>query len=182
MFKAGQLLLLKLVCQLPVTWASFLLILGFLDMFFLELELSCSFLDTVYRRIDCVRLLGYIQCTMRPLRGNAALKTDNVKWITFLCSPRRQQIAAFLQWHGLTERKGKGTSFGQVYCEMAHTEFEPTHCCTLTLTLTFDLSILSTRRLRVWSRIANSDVTLSLIHIWRCRRSTLCRSRWSPYH
>ena len=25
-------------------------------------------------------------------------------------------------------------------------------------------------------------VHLSLIHIWRCRRSTLCRSRWSPYH
>ena len=25
-------------------------------------------------------------------------------------------------------------------------------------------------------------VILSLIHIWRCRRSTLCRSRWSPYH
>ena len=23
---------------------------------------------------------------------------------------------------------------------------------------------------------------LSLIHIWRCRRTTLCRSRWSPYH
>ena len=23
---------------------------------------------------------------------------------------------------------------------------------------------------------------LSLIHIWRCRRSTLCRSRWSTYH
>ena len=26
----------------------------------------------------------------------------------------------------------------------------------------------------------NAD--LSLIHICRCRRSTLCRSRWSPYH
>ena len=26
------------------------------------------------------------------------------------------------------------------------------------------------------------SVYLSLIHIWRCRRSTLCRSRWSPYH
>ena len=25
-------------------------------------------------------------------------------------------------------------------------------------------------------------LVLSLIHIWRCRRSTLCRSRWSPYH
>ena len=27
-----------------------------------------------------------------------------------------------------------------------------------------------------------SPLNLSLIHIWRCRRSTLCRSRWSPYH
>ena len=26
------------------------------------------------------------------------------------------------------------------------------------------------------------DQGLSLIHICRCRRSTLCRSRWSPYH
>ena len=24
--------------------------------------------------------------------------------------------------------------------------------------------------------------TLSLIHIWRCRRLLTCRSRWSPYH
>ena len=27
-----------------------------------------------------------------------------------------------------------------------------------------------------------SSVHLSLIHIWRCRRSYACRSRWSPYH
>ena len=25
-------------------------------------------------------------------------------------------------------------------------------------------------------------ISLSLIHIWRCRRYSLCRSRWSPYH
>ena len=25
-------------------------------------------------------------------------------------------------------------------------------------------------------------VKLSLIHIWRCRRYAVCRSRWSPYH
>ena len=25
-------------------------------------------------------------------------------------------------------------------------------------------------------------LSLSLIHIWRCRRSYACRSRWSPYH
>ena len=28
----------------------------------------------------------------------------------------------------------------------------------------------------------NSIYTLSLIHIWRCRRLGRCRSRWSPYH
>ena len=27
-----------------------------------------------------------------------------------------------------------------------------------------------------------SAIELSLIHIWRCRRDVLCRSRWSPYH
>ena len=26
------------------------------------------------------------------------------------------------------------------------------------------------------------NLALSLIHIWRCRRSYACRSRWSPYH
>ena len=32
-------------------------------------------------------------------------------------------------------------------------------------------------------KLGTMDVeVLSLIHIWRCRRSTLCRSRWSPYH
>eukprot|EP00826_Nyctotherus_ovalis_P010314 TRINITY_DN12732_c0_g1_i3.p1 TRINITY_DN12732_c0_g1~~TRINITY_DN12732_c0_g1_i3.p1 ORF type:complete len:396 (-),score=112.84 TRINITY_DN12732_c0_g1_i3:22-1209(-) len=30
--------------------------------------------------------------------------------------------------------------------------------------------------------IKELDLKLSLIHICRCRRSTLCRSRWSPYH
>ena len=29
---------------------------------------------------------------------------------------------------------------------------------------------------------ALKSVELSLIHIWRCRRSYACRSRWSPYH
>ena len=32
------------------------------------------------------------------------------------------------------------------------------------------------------SNVKNQPPYLSLIHIWRCRRSTLCRSRWSPYH
>ena len=30
--------------------------------------------------------------------------------------------------------------------------------------------------------ITVSAKNLSLIHIWRCRRYAVCRSRWSPYH
>ena len=28
----------------------------------------------------------------------------------------------------------------------------------------------------------DAGIFLSLIHIWRCRRYAVCRSRWSPYH
>ena len=34
----------------------------------------------------------------------------------------------------------------------------------------------------VYVQLCTCTCNLSLIHIWRCRRSTLCRSRWSPYH
>ena len=30
--------------------------------------------------------------------------------------------------------------------------------------------------------LSHSLSLLSLIHIWRCRRYAVCRSRWSPYH
>ena len=33
-----------------------------------------------------------------------------------------------------------------------------------------------------YARLVRSVQELSLIHIWRCRRSYACRSRWSPYH
>ena len=40
---------------------------------------------------------------------------------------------------------------------------------------------------RLWAREAagikrTKTLLLSLIHIWRCRRYSLTRSRWSPYH
>ena len=37
-------------------------------------------------------------------------------------------------------------------------------------------------QMTLFHSIMRYTVYLSLIHIWRCRRSTLCRSRWSPYH
>ena len=33
-----------------------------------------------------------------------------------------------------------------------------------------------------WVAIPAQVIYLSLIHIWRCRRNSACRSRWSPYH
>ena len=33
-----------------------------------------------------------------------------------------------------------------------------------------------------WCCRWEAEEELSLIHIWRCRRSYACRSRWSPYH
>ena len=43
---------------------------------------------------------------------------------------------------------------------------------------------VETRKVRHVGRHSerHTGSVLSLIHIWRCRRSTLCRSRWSPYH
>ena len=54
--------------------------------------------------------------------------------------------------------------------------------CKLSVTLS-NLNRFS-KFLHCWKayKIRCKTNTLSLIHIWRCRRSTLCRSRWSPYH
>ena len=48
-------------------------------------------------------------------------------------------------------------------------------------------SYMNTYRYSVWnlpslSLNMHSLYTLSLIHIWRCRRYAVCRSRWSPEH
>ena len=43
-------------------------------------------------------------------------------------------------------------------------------------------SMLSERRKSRISPQGEQIIWLSLIHIWRCRRSYACRSRWSPYH
>ena len=41
---------------------------------------------------------------------------------------------------------------------------------------------LSSVIITTMSWVNSSALPLSLIHIWRCRRDVLCRSRWSPYH
>ena len=44
--------------------------------------------------------------------------------------------------------------------------------------------VVKEKEMDIWWHLRSNQgkERLSLIHIWRCRRSTLCRSRWSPYH
>ena len=44
------------------------------------------------------------------------------------------------------------------------------------------LSLLISKMPRLSILTHKCGIYLSLIHIWRCRRYSLCRSRWSPYH
>ena len=63
-------------------------------------------------------------------------------------------------------------------------------CCCLTSSETLVnginvskiLSIVSGVRILFLFAISFFISSLSLIHIWRCRRLLTCRSRWSPYH
>eukprot|EP00826_Nyctotherus_ovalis_P009129 TRINITY_DN12397_c0_g1_i4.p2 TRINITY_DN12397_c0_g1~~TRINITY_DN12397_c0_g1_i4.p2 ORF type:complete len:110 (-),score=18.55 TRINITY_DN12397_c0_g1_i4:17-346(-) len=38
------------------------------------------------------------------------------------------------------------------------------------------------KKLKLKNSIMENRINLSLIHICRCRRYAVCRSRWSPYH
>ena len=63
-----------------------------------------------------------------------------------------------------------------VHCTQLHIYIQCISLCTHTHSLS---ALHSTSHLHP---VHYTMHTLSLIHIWRCRRSTLCRSRWSPYH
>ena len=43
-------------------------------------------------------------------------------------------------------------------------------------------NVIMTLNVLMTKHVLSTVVELSLIHIWRCRRYAVCRSRWSPYH
>ena len=55
-------------------------------------------------------------------------------------------------------------------------------CFSTLITIVISLSEIHDRDWSNAHHVTWINNELSLIHIWRCRRSTLCRSRWSPYH
>ena len=81
---------------------------------------------------------------------------------------------------------------------LTHTSYSPAHffvhgrvvfsklnffnALRIQLLLTLSFCLCKFVSIYLWSNWSFFVKYLSLIHIWRCRRSTLCRSRWSPYH
>ena len=72
-----------------------------------------------------------------------------------------------------------------VLCELLLSSPAKTDTQATSLPLCPISTVLSCSSLIFWffDRLGNkSPYWLSLIHIWRCRRNSLCRSWWSPYH
>ena len=56
------------------------------------------------------------------------------------------------------------------------------HRCLLSPHVILCRPVIFKLKSRIWFVWFSWIFALSLIHIWRCRRYSLCRSRWSPYH
>ena len=75
----------------------------------------------------------------------------------------------------------------QLSCLSSKTSSTVSGCIQTAVFLTGWSKITVTQQVLSWQLwIYSADLwttlVLSLIHIWRCRRVTVCRSRWSPYH
>ena len=95
--------------------------------------------------------------------------------------------SGFLKWPISLIRSGKKQSISNFSLFFYKTlwKFHKTLWKTHKNSLVMFFSPLLVRKEDIWviSRIQfGAQWTLSLIHIWRCRRIERCRSRWSPYH
>ena len=122
--------------------------------------------------------------------------TKFVSIITFLLSSSLVSFVTHFRMIDLTEKYNQNKKY-QLFKFMAEWSIAPSICKALivqNIVLETHLivskdswrsspGIQSETVLKV-SRVAGrlSVSLLSLIHIWRCRRYAVCRSRWSPYH
>ena len=109
-------------------------------------------------------LLSVIFCYLFDMH-RSALSSMKRRWSCHLqySGVVRRFVEYVWKWFGKRTQKKK---HDLVYCQ---TVVIPSACHA------FDAGELHRSLTRILSG-------LSLIHIWRCRRSYACRSRWSPYH
>ena len=121
-------------------------------------------------------------------RDNCLIKfifADNCKlfFCRILCCVDWARNLAYTEWAvknktTLNTSKTKETVFHRLYAS----KYSPNVLCDVERAISVKLSgmfwLIHLVRLNMFSRL----LQLSLIHIWRCRRSYACRSRWSPYH
>ena len=108
-------------------------------------------------------------CIVLPL-WSSYKKEFTCKLDCFLYAPEKISLARASEF--LWEESSVNSKWApKVYS----TSFIRSSCITEEKHLTTNLQTLKAEKM-------SPARALSLIHIWRCRRSTLCRSRWSPYH
>ena len=97
----------------------------------------------------------------------------NWQWFSISFSIERFWVKWLISWRGMKiERKVRKKLW----------EFPHNFQCSIIGTC---LTLAEARKVGRKFGVISDDPTqldLSLIHIWRCRRYSLCRSRWSPYH
>ena len=140
-----------------------------------------------------VRLSVFIWCCafrrkLLILRGNWG--NYFVRVVLFLLSVRRQGAACVWLKHRLTDYETLPFIYGVLnasvssWCPDCMTwklwlQLRP--CYSLMLVIKYSVRMT---KITFWCPLCAfvQCPYLSLIHIWRCRRSYACRSRWSPYH
>ena len=115
------------------------------------------------------RWIRHILCSLRWTRSTNcfALPWPTSQYTIWHGSPRDRLLARY-NYNQPSAGTSQVLTYAQKQCGHAHRFKLPLNCSQLRCSVS-NGAILS------WKG-------LSLIHIWRCRRSYACRSRWSPYH
>ena len=118
------------------------------------------------------------QCWKIPVRENPVWQT--IVWLSLLRKAKTECVSCWLTTYCLTKCSDK-SSFEIAIGLQAN----------ICVTKSYLQSVENFCRLgessaagsfHVGPQCCKQELFLSLIHIWRCRRYSLCRSRWSPYH
>ena len=139
-----------------------------------------------------VQYLGHMTKKVQTVRSPEIFpgKISNV--LRFREYQKRDAIASFCKWYESQENKWKTFALWtralpkwKWLSNLGHTRNTPRMPSTKWLKIfrIFNFPKIFVIPLRIFgTTVIHKSIILSLIHIWRCRRSTLCRSRWSPYH
>ena len=121
----------------------------------------------------CIDTVGSYICQCPP--GRSGRNCDNGKPLLYIRIPLAALSKTSIYTHSFSLK-----SIIYIYSTLCQ--------CTRTIHMYFlylSVNVIFNKGM-IWQFVLECSLTLcwllSLIHIWRCRRYAVCRSRWSPYH